>query len=130
MKLLEKRKKLKKRRRKRQTRGKLFSTFASYLRTFGKHFTNTSRQYHQHFTRAFFVWKSFWQLFSSCVLAKKHFRTKNTRVKCWCNGHQGQFDHPFSDEHKCTSRQSSISFHQQNCTQVYQFTQLHSVSWI
>jgi hypothetical protein len=68
MKLLEKRKEVeeeaKEKTNKRSTRenvgeidprGKLFSTFASYLRTFGKHFTTTSRQFHQHFTHAFFV---------------------------------------------------------------------------
>jgi len=44
-------------------------------------------QFHQHFTRAFFVQKSFWQLFSSYVLAIKHFHTKNAHVKCWWNLH-------------------------------------------
>jgi hypothetical protein len=33
-------------------------------------------QFHQHFLRAFFLRKSFWQLCSSYVLAKKHFCTK------------------------------------------------------
>jgi len=42
-------------------------------------------QFHQHFTRAFFVWKcfsivTFWR--------KKHFRTKNAHVKCWWNWRQ------------------------------------------
>jgi len=39
--------------------------------------------FHQHFTRAFFVQKSSQQLFSSYILAKKHFRTKKARVKGW-----------------------------------------------
>jgi len=46
-------------------------------------------QFHQHFTRAFFVWKSFWQLFSSYMKVgkscTKHFRTKNAHLKCWWN---------------------------------------------
>jgi len=42
-------------------------------------------QFHQHFMRAFFVWKCFAQLFSRYVLAKRHFCMKNARVKCWWN---------------------------------------------
>jgi hypothetical protein len=39
-------------------------------------------QFHQRFMRAFFVPKSFWQLFSSYILAKKALSYKNARVKC------------------------------------------------
>jgi len=46
-------------------------------------------QFHQHFTRTFFVRMCLAQLFSSNVLAlakvQNHFCTKNARVKCWWN---------------------------------------------
>jgi len=46
------------------------------------HEIDPSRQFHQRFMREFFVRKSFRQLFSTNVLAKKHFRMKKKRVKC------------------------------------------------
>jgi hypothetical protein len=46
------------------------------------HEIDPSRQFHQHFMGEFFIRKSFRQLFSSYVLAKKHFGMKKMRVKC------------------------------------------------
>jgi len=40
-----------------------------------------SRQFHQHFKRGFFVRKSFWQLFSSYILAKKALSNKKCARK-------------------------------------------------
>jgi len=51
--------------------------------------TDNRCQFHQCFTRAFFVRMSFWQLFSSYIFSlekvQKHFSTKNEHVKCWWN---------------------------------------------
>jgi len=41
-----------------------------------------SRQFHQHFTRAFFVRNFFWRQ-SQNVTRKKDVRTKKARKKCW-----------------------------------------------
>jgi len=46
-------------------------------------------QFYQHFMCVFFIWKSFWQLFSSYMWveksSEKHFCTKKAHVKCWWN---------------------------------------------
>jgi len=39
-------------------------------------------QFHQYFSREFFIQKCFAELFSSFVLAKKHFCMKNALLKC------------------------------------------------
>jgi len=48
-------------------------------------------QFHQHFMRAFFVWKCFTQLFSSYVFALQFsgakISPKKAQVKCWWNWH-------------------------------------------
>jgi len=51
-------------------------------------------QFHQHFTRKFYVQKSFRQLFLlACTYLEKSCQKdvcmKNTRVKCWWNWHLG-----------------------------------------
>jgi len=51
-------------------------------------------QFHQHFTWAFFIQKSFWQLFQFHVGRKscaKHFRTKNVHRKRWWNRLQKKY---------------------------------------
>jgi len=60
---------------------KRLASSSSFIRNSSQHI---KRQFHQHFTSAFFVRKQIEQLFSSYVLAlakgfwqKKHFRTKN-----------------------------------------------------
>ncbi len=70
----------------------IFFSFGSFIRK--AKLRKNRYQFHQHFTRALFVWKCFTQLFSYYVLALqlrksfvKHFRTKNLRIKCWWNWH-------------------------------------------
>ncbi len=43
---------------------------------------STGRQFHQCFTRGFFLWKCF---FCHNVAREKHLHTKNARKKCWWN---------------------------------------------
>jgi len=57
----------------------LYSRFLTHYVSFHRY---SRCQFHQHFTRTFFVWKcfslvKFWQ--------KSTFVPKNTRVKCWWN---------------------------------------------
>jgi len=59
----------------------------------------TCRQFHQRFTRAFFV-QNFGAKKQKCFslvtfLAKKHFRTKNAHVKCWWNWYLGSISPTF-----------------------------------
>jgi len=50
---------------------RLSAAFLSRMRQFCLHFISYYSQFHQHFTRTFFVQKCFAQLFSSYVLAKE-----------------------------------------------------------
>jgi len=66
--------------------------FESFLRDVGEvvEVPNASKmltrcQFHQHFTRAFFVRKSFEQLFSAKSLALNKLLYENARIKCWWN---------------------------------------------
>jgi len=59
-------------------------TYLSKLKCFTRRTNVCMSQFHQHFTRKFFVQKCFAQLFSSIVLALQHFWRKNIPAKGLC----------------------------------------------